>query len=137
MSPCQGVLQKDLLLLQTCCSGAVVALPGLCPGLAGSAEAGQQQLQSQWLGKQRALLQKNLLPSTCLALLSSLYVLEKGKALTSRAVKGGNELICPCKDVKAGAGLKLCFSKCNSLVCASPGKSLTRDTAILTFLIKH
>lgn len=84
MSPCPGVLQKNLLLLQTCCSAAGVALPGLCPVLAGRAEAGQQRLQYQCLGKQRALLQKNLLPSTCQALLSSLNVLGKGKAFKER-----------------------------------------------------
>lgn len=137
MSPCPGVLQKELLQLQSCCKGAVLVLPGLCPVLAGSAEAGEQWLQCQCLGKQGAPPQKNSLPSTCHAPLSSLYVLGKGKALASRAVKGGHELVLPCRGVQAGAGLRLCFSKCNSFVCAAPGKSFTRNTSVLTFLIKH
>lgn len=137
MSPCLGVLQKLLLLLQTCCKGAVLALPGLCPVLAGSAEAGEQWLQCPCLGKQEAPPQKNSPPSTCHAPLSSLYVLGKGKALASRAVKGGHELVLPCRGVQAGAGLRVCFSKCNSFVRVSPGKSLTGDTPVLTFLIKH
>lgn len=87
-------------------------------------------------GKNRHFCRKIYCPTPA-RLCCPLCVLGKGKALASKAVKGGNELIFPCKGVKAGAGLRPCFSKCNSFVCASPGKSLTGDTLVLTCLIKH